>query len=99
MIRSLEIEPTQLAPVDATERRGDAIGPGEGVPDGQTHIGDRELGDGGGVGELDHRMHDRLRMHDDIDLVEADAVSGVAGGRAEQFVSLDDLEALVHQRG
>ena len=50
----------------------------------------RELGDRGAVGELDHRVHDRLRVHDDLDLVVVDA---------EQLVGLDHLEALVHQRG
>ena len=34
-------------------------------------------------------MHDRLRVHDDVDAVV---------GRAEQVVGLDHLEALVHQR-
>ena len=42
----------------------------------------------GAVGELDHRVHDRLRVHDDLDPVVVDP---------EQLVGLDDLEALVHQ--
>ena len=41
------------------------------------------------VGQLDHRVDDRLRVDDDVDLIGADA---------EQPVRLDDLEALVHQR-
>ena len=41
------------------------------------------------VGELDHRVDDRLRVHDHLDLVVGDA---------EQLVGLDHLEALVHQR-
>ena len=49
----------------------------------------RQLGDRGAVGELDHRVHDRLRVHHHLDLVVVDA---------EQLVGLDHLEALVHQR-
>ena len=67
----------------------DAVRVGQGVADGQAHVGQRELGDGGAVGELDHRVHDRLRVDDDLDAVVADA---------EQLVGLDDLEALVHER-
>ena len=37
----------------------------------------------------DHRVHDRLRMNDHVDLVGADA---------EQPVRFDHLEPLVHQR-
>ena len=37
----------------------------------------------------DQRVHDRLRVHDDVDAVVR---------RAEQVVGLDHLEALVHQR-
>ena len=39
--------------------------------------------------ELDHAVHDRLRVHDHVDPIEA---------HAEQLVGLDHLEALVHQR-
>ena len=85
----LEVEPAQLGPVDAPERRADAVGIGERVPDRQAHVGQRELGDGGAVGELHHRVDDRLRVHDHLDAVVADA---------EQLVGLDHLEALVHQR-
>ena len=61
----------------------------EGEADRQAHVGHRELGDGGAVGELDHAVHDRLRVHDHVDPVEVDA---------EQLVGLDHLEALVHER-
>ena len=67
----------------------DPVGVGQGVGDRQAHVGQRQLGDGGAVGELDHRVHDRLRVHHHLDAVVADA---------EQLVGLDHLEALVHQR-
>ena len=41
------------------------------------------------VGQLDERVDDRLRVHDDVDAVV---------GRAEQVVGLHHLQALVHQR-
>ena len=58
-------------------------------PMGRRMSGMRELGDGGAVGELDHRVDDRLRVDDHLDAVVADA---------EQLVGLDHLEALVHER-
>ena len=61
----------------------------EGVADRQAHVRQAELGDRRPVGELDHRVDDRLRVHDHLDLVVR---------RAEQLVGLDHLEALVHQR-
>ncbi len=89
----LEIEARQLAPVDGTEPGGDAVGVGQGVADGQAHVGHRQLGDGGAVGGGHHGVHDRLRVHDDVDVVETHAVLGT-----EQLVRLDDLEPLVHER-
>ena len=41
----------------------------ERVADRQAHVGHAELGDRRAVGELDHRVDDRLRVHDDLDLV------------------------------
>ena len=76
----------------------DAVGPGQGVPDGQAHVGHGQLGDGGAVGVGDHRVHDRLRVDHHVDLVVADADAVLPGRRAEQLVGLDDLEALVHER-
>ncbi len=66
-----------------------ALGVGQGVADGQAHVGHRQLGDGGPVGELDHRVDHRLGVDDHLDVVVA---------HAEQLVGLDDLEPLVHQR-
>ena len=39
--------------------------------------------------ELDHRMHDRLRVDDDIDLLS---------GQIEEPMRFDDFQPLVHQR-
>ena len=61
----------------------------ERVLDRQPHVGDAQLRDHRAVDELHHRVHDRLRMDHDVDLIGADA---------EQPVRLDHLEALVHQR-
>ena len=44
---------------------------------------------GRAVDELDHRVHDRLRVDDHVDAVPRDV---------EQLVGLDQLEPLVHQR-
>ena len=41
------------------------------------------------VGELHHRMDGALRLHDNLDSVV---------GHVEQMVSLDHLEAFVHER-
>ena len=56
---------------------------------GQAHVGQAELGDDGPVAELDHRVHYRLRVYDHIHVVDR---------HVEELVSLDDLEALVHER-
>ena len=66
-----------------------AVGEPQGVGDGQPHVGQRQLGDRGAVGEGRHRVDDRLRVHGHVDVVVVDA---------EQLVGLDHLEALVHQR-
>jgi hypothetical protein len=34
-------------------------------------------------------MHDRLRMHDDVNLIK---------GRAEQCMGFNDFKALIHER-
>ena len=35
----------------------------------QSHVGDAQLRDDRSVDELDHRVHDRLRVNHDVDLV------------------------------
>ena len=61
----------------------------ERVADREAHVGIRELRDRRTVAEFDHRMDDRLRVDDHVDVVVADT---------EQLVRLDHFEALVHQR-
>ena len=63
------------------ERGADAVGVRQRVADRQPHVGLGQLGDGGTVGEIDHRVHDRLRVHHDVDVVERDAEATV-GRRA-----------------
>lgn len=65
------------------------IRPGEGQCNRQSHIWRTCLRQGGAIGELNHRVHDRLRMHDDIDAVDGDI---------EEEVRLDHLESLIHHR-
>ncbi len=84
----LEFEDGEPGPVDGPEGRGQSGRVGQGVPDGQSHVGQGQLGHHGPVGELDHRVDDRLGMDDHVD--------GVVGD-TEELVGLDDLEALVHQ--
>ncbi len=67
---------------------GDAVRPVEAEGDRQPHVGRRRLGDRRSVDELDHRVDDRLRMHDDLDAVVR---------HVEQQVRLDHLEALVDE--
>jgi hypothetical protein len=52
------------------------------------HVGRTHLGDHRAVDELDHRVHDRLAVHDDVDLLRLEA---------EQVVHLEHLQRLVHQ--
>mmetsp|Transcript_7701 Transcript_7701/g.25525 ORF Transcript_7701/g.25525 Transcript_7701/m.25525 type:complete len:476 (-) Transcript_7701:266-1693(-) len=67
-----------------------AIGPGEGVEDGEAHVGPAELCEHGGVGGLHHGVDDGLRVDDDVDVVIGGAV---------EVVRLDHLERFVHERG
>ena len=70
-------------------RRRAAVGIGQGVLDGKSHVGGAQLGLEGAVDEPDGRVDDALRMDDHLDRVVADIV---------QPVRLDDLQALVRER-
>ena len=89
LVDRLERPGRRLGPRAAGGGVGHPVRPGEAERDGQAHVGRAHLGQGRAVDELDHRVHDRLRVDDDVDPVEADA---------EQQVRLDDLEPLVDQR-
>src|SRR5215467_848258 len=77
-------------PVDGWRGPGNPVRPAQGERDGNPHIGRAGLGERGSVGELDHRVDDRLRVDDHRDLVEPEP---------EQQVGLDDLKPLVDKRG
>ena len=78
-----------LGEVEPRHRDVGALGEVERVGDRHAHVREPEVGELGAVVELDQRVDDRLRVHDDVD-------RGV--GDAEQVMCLDHLEALVHQR-
>lgn len=59
----------------------------ERILDGQAHVRHAELGDDRAVEQLDHRVHDALRVDEHLDIVRRDA---------EQVHGLDEFQALVH---
>ena len=85
----LELPGARRRPVQGRLHDREPVGPGQRQRDRQPHVGRAGLGDRRAVGEGDHRVHDRLRVHDDVD---------VGVGDVEEQVGLDELEALVHQR-
>ena len=66
------------------------LGPRQPEGDGHEHARWAGLGDGRAVDELDHRVDQLLRVHDDLDALERDV---------EEQVGLDHLQPLVDQRG
>mgnify|MGYP006280782705 CR=1 FL=1 len=87
-VQGQELPGCRTGPVAGGGGVGHAVGPGHPAGDGDAHVGRTGLGDRRAVDELDHRVHDRLRMDDDVDAVEGDV---------EEQVRLDHLQALVHQ--
>ena len=85
----IELETADARQVERRQRRRPAVRVRERVLNRQPHVGHADLRDHRSIDEFDHRVHDRLRVHDDVDLV---------GPQAEQPVGLDDLQAFVHQR-
>ena len=84
----LEIQPPGASEVECGKGSGPAVGIRERVLNGQPHVRDAELGDRRPVCQFHHRMDDRLRVDDHVDLIRP---------HAEQPARLDDFEALVHQ--
>src|SRR5439155_14103257 len=84
-----EVERAVGAAVEARRRRRRAI-PQERVLDGQAHVRLGELRLYAAVDVLDERVHDALRVVDDVDALVVEAV---------EPARLDDLVALVHARG
>ena len=89
LVRRAEVEPAGGDEVGRRGRRRPAVGVGQRVLDGKSHVGGAQLGLEGAVDEPDGRVDDALRMDDDLDGVVADIV---------QPVRLDDLQALVRER-
>ncbi len=85
-----EVELREGGEVEGELRGGGALGVGEGVEDGQAHVGDGDLREDAAVDELDEGVDGGLGMDGDADL----------GGReVEEAAGFDDLEAFVHHGG
>ena len=89
-VGSGELERTEPGEIERFDRGIPAFGIAQRVLDGYAHVGRAEVRFDRAVGELHHGMDGALRLHDDADAVV---------GHVEQVVRLDDLEALVHERG
>ena len=74
--------------IEPERRRRDALRPRERIGDRRSHIRRGKMGKCRAVGISNEAMHDRLRMHDDAELLR---------GKPEQEMSLDHFKALVHQ--
>ena len=84
-----EVEPAGGDEVGRGGRRRAAVGVGQGVLDGKSHVRGAQLGLEGAVDEPDGGVDDALRVDDHLDRVVLDIV---------QPVCLDDLQALVGER-
>ena len=89
-IRRAEVEPRRRRSGRAAGPVRSAVGIGHGVLDRKSHIRGAQLGLEGAVDEADGRVDDALGMDDHLDRVVVDIV---------QPVGLDDLQALVRERG
>ena len=69
---------------------GDALWVGEGVEDGEAHVGDGDLREDAAVDELDERVDGGLGVDGHADLLWR---------QVEEAAGFDDLEALVHHGG
>ena len=85
----LEVQPAELDQVERRDRQVGAVRVVQRVADRDPHVRIAHVRLRGAVAELDERVDDRLRVHDDVDAVV---------GRAEEVVGLHHLQALVHQR-
>src|SRR5204863_7667090 len=62
-----KFEGAHFREVESRERRGDALRIEQRVLDRELHVRRRELRDDRAVDVFDHRVHDRLRMNEDVD--------------------------------
>ena len=88
-VRRLEIQAPEGGEVERTVGLAEPVRVTERVTDGETHVGEGELGNRRPVAELDHRVHRRLGVYDDLDVLVVDA---------EELAGFYDLETLVHKR-
>ena len=84
-----EVQLAQRGEVEG-EVGGDALGVGEGVEDGEAHVGDGDLGEDAAVDEFDQGVDGGLGVDGDANLL---------GRKVEEAAGFDDLEALVHHGG
>ena len=89
LVDGLERQAAELDQVERPDGDVDALGVVQRVGDRHAHVRVAEMRERGAVAQLDQAVDDRLRVHDDVDLLVR---------RAEQVVGLDQLEPLVHQR-
>ncbi len=68
----------------------DALGVGEGVEDGEAHVGDGDLGEDAAVDKFDEGVDGGLGV---------DGCADLRGGQGEETAGFYDLEALVHHGG
>ena len=68
-IGSLEGQLPDLGKIKLCRRADDAIGPAEAVRDRRAHIGRAQLRHHRPIGKLDHAVDDRLRVHQNVDLL------------------------------
>ena len=85
-----EVELAQGGEVEGEVLGRDALGVGEGVEDGEAHVGDGDLGEDAAVDEFDEGVDGGLGVDGDADL---------RGRQVEEAAGFDDLEALVHHGG
>ncbi len=88
-VGGLEVELGQGRHVEGEVGRY-AVGPGEGVEDGEAHVGDRDLGEDAAVNVLHQRMDGGLGVDGYLD---------ARGRKVEEAAGFDDFEALVEHGG
>ncbi len=88
-VGGLEVELSEMGEVEG-EIAGYAVGPGEGVEDGEAHVGDGDLGEDAAVDVLHQGVDGGLGVDGDLD---------ARGGKVEEAAGFDDFEALVEHGG
>ena len=89
-VRLHEVELLDGEEVQAVATQRQSLREGEGILDGQSHIGNAELCLDGTILELHGRMDNALRMYQHLNLTGIDT---------EEPLGLDDLKAFVHHGG